>query len=247
MMVGNFKITSSTFTSFFILILFILFSIFVIKKYKIKPNKSQSIVEILIESMSNFITQITGHEKYTKVLFPLIAAIFLYVGISNLISLIPIITSVTIGDISIIRSPTADFNTTIGLALSSVILINIIGMRDWGFFGHLGKFFKFKELYIGFKGGIKSGMMAFIDFLIGLLDIIGEIAKIASLSLRLFGNMYAGEILALLILGAFAYVIPLLWTAMSLLSAIIQALVFGSLVTAYYMLAIKIKEGQEET
>ena len=56
--------------------------------------------------------------------------------------------------------------------------------------------------------------------------------------------MYAGEILAIIIMGAFAYAVPLIWTAMNLLAAVIQALVFGALVTAYYMLAVKIKEAE---
>lgn len=247
MMIGDFKIVSSTFTSFLILLLIVAFCYFSIRKYKTKPGKIQSGFEILIESMMDLITQITGHEKYTKALFPLIASFFIYIGISNLIGLIPIIGSITINNISIFRSPTADFNTTLGLALGSVVLINIISIKDWGFFGHLGKFFKFKEVYLGFKKNIKSGIMAIIDFAIGLLDIIGEVAKVVSLSLRLFGNMYAGEILAVIILGSIAYGIPILWTSMNLLSAVIQALVFGSLVTAYYMLAIKIKEGEDGT
>jgi F-type H+-transporting ATPase subunit a len=245
--IGSFRLTNSTLTSFLILILFIFFCLFVVRRYKVNPNKSQTAMEILLDSMLDLITQITGGQKYAKVLFPLIASLFLYIGVSNLISLIPGFTSIMIGDVSLFRSPTSDFNTTIGLALGSVVLTNYISIKDWGFFGHLGKFFKFKDLYLGFRKGIKSGIMALIDFAIGLLDIIGEMAKIVSLSLRLFGNMYAGEILAIIILGSFAYVVPILWTAMSLLSGVIQALVFGSLVTAYYMLAVKIKEGEEGT
>ena len=245
MMIENFKITNSTLTSILILFIFILICFFVIRKYKLRPNKSQSAVEILIESMFNLIKQITASEKYARVLFPLIATIFVYIGFSNLISLIPGLMSITINDISLFRSPTTDFNTTFGLAIGSVVLTNVVSIKDWGFFGHLGKFFKFKDIYLGFKKNIKSGFMAMIDFAIGLLDIVGELAKIISLSLRLFGNMYAGEILATLILGSFAYVIPILWTTMSLLSGVIQAIVFGSLTTAYYMLAVKIKEGEE--
>jgi F-type H+-transporting ATPase subunit a len=247
MMIGNFKIVSSTLTSFLILILFLIFCFFVVRKYKIKPNKSQSAFEILIEAMLDLIKQITGQEKYALVLFPLIASFFIYIGVSNLIGLVPILGSIKIGEISIFRTPTADFNTTFSLALGSIVLINVVSIKDWGLFGHLGKFLKFKGIFLGFKKGIKSGIMSIIDFAIGLLDIIGEIAKVVSLSLRLFGNMYAGEILAVIILGAVAYVLPIAWTAMNLLSAVIQALVFGSLVTAYYMLAVKIKENKEDT
>jgi F-type H+-transporting ATPase subunit a len=244
--IGNFKITNSTLLSLFILILMLNFCYFIIRRYKIKPNKSQTTVEIIFEAILDFITQITGSKKYALKVFPLIATIFVYIGISNLISLIPGLTSIQFNSISIFRSPTSDFNTTFGLALGSVILLQVVSIKDFGFFGHLGKFFKFKELYFGFKKGLGAGFMAIIDFLIGLLDIVGEIAKLVSLSLRLFGNMYAGEVLAILILGAFAYFLPITWSAMSILSGIVQSLVFGSLVTAYYMLAIKPVENENE-
>ncbi|MDD3662646.1 MAG: F0F1 ATP synthase subunit A [Candidatus Pacebacteria bacterium] len=247
MTIGDFKIANTTLTSILILLVFAAICFFVIRKYRVRPNKSQTAVEILFESMLDLIKQITGGEKYAKAIFPLIASLFLYIGFSNLISIIPGLMSITIDGVSIFRSPTSDFNTTFGLALGAVVLTNIVSIKDWGFFGHLGKFFKFKDVYLGFKKGLKSGVMAIIDFAIGLLDIIGELAKVVSLSLRLFGNMYAGEILATLILGAFAYGIPILWTSMSLLSGVIQAIVFGSLTTAYYMLAVKIKEGEEGT
>lgn len=243
--IGDFKIANTTLLSIFILLLLVAFCFLVVKKYKVRANKSQTVVELLVESMLGLIKQITGSEKYAKVLFPLIASLFVYIGIANLIPIVPGLTSITIGDASLFRSPTADFNTTFGLALACVILTHVVSIKDWGVFGHLGKFFKFKEVYQGFKKGIKSGVMALIDFAIGLLDIIGEVAKVVSLSLRLFGNMYAGEILAGLILGAFAFGLPIVWSAMGLLSAVIQALVFGSLITAYYMLSVKIKEGQE--
>jgi F-type H+-transporting ATPase subunit a len=245
-MIGNFKITGSTTTSVLILILLILFGVLVVRNYKTRPNKSQTLVEIMVESMFDFITQITGSKKYAEVLFPLIASLFVYVGFSNLITiLVPGLSSIKIGDVALFRSPTTDFNTTFGLALGSVVLIHIVSIKEWGILGHLGKFFKFKEVYLGFKKGLKSGVMELINFAIGLLDVIGEVAKVVSLSLRLFGNMYAGEILALIIMGAFAYVVPLIWAAMNLLAAVIQAIVFGALVTAYYMLAVKIKEAEE--
>lgn len=244
LMIGNFKVANTTMLSFFILLLLITFCIFAVRKYKIRPNTSQSLVEILVESMLNLISQITGDKKHATILFPLIATLFIYIGISNLIGIIPGLTSITVGNVALFRSPTADFNTTFGLALGSVILLNVISIRDWGVMGHLGKFFKFKEIFIGFKKGLMEGFMAIIDFAIGLLDIVGELAKVVSLSLRLFGNMYAGEVLTILILGAFAYILPLTWATMSLLSGVVQALVFGSLVTAYYMLSIKPDEEQ---
>lgn len=240
--IGKLEITNSTLLSFLILVLLASFCYFVIRKYKIQPKKSQTLIELLYEAMINFICQITGSRKHAEKIFPLIATIFVYLGISNLIGFIPGLTSLQYNGIAIFRSPTTDFNTTFGLALGTVILLQVVSIANWGFWGNLGKFFKFKEVYHGFKNGLSEGFMAIIDFLIGLLDIIGEIAKVISLSLRLFGNMYAGEVLATLILGAFAYGLPIAWTAMSSLSGVVQSLVFGSLVTAYYMLAIKPEE-----
>lgn len=237
--IGNLRVANTTLLSILILVLLSIFCYFVIRKYKIRPNKSQTVIELLYKSMLNFINQITGSRKHSEKILPLIMTIFVYLGISNLIGLVPGLTSIEFKGVPIFRSPTTDFNTTFGLALGSVILLQIVSIVDWGFWGNLGRFFKFREVYLGFKKGVSNGFMAIIEFLIGLLDIVGEIAKVISLSLRLFGNMYAGEVLATLVLGAFAYVLPIAWSAMSILSGVVQALVFGSLVTAYYMLAIK--------
>ncbi|MFT5359979.1 MAG: F-type H+-transporting ATPase subunit a [Candidatus Paceibacteria bacterium] len=236
--IGNFHIANSSLLILLITAILLLVIFFSVRKFKLIPTGFQSAIELLYEGMESMVEQITGDKKHTEVIFPVIATIFLYIGISNLIGLIPGLTSITVGDTPLFRSPTADFNTTFGLSLGSIIVLHWISIRDWGFFGHLGKFFKFKEIFQGFKKSIGDGMMAIIDFLIGLLDIIGEIAKVVSLSLRLFGNMYAGEVLAIIILGAFAYIVPSVWTAMNLLVGVIQALVFGSLVAAYYMLSI---------
>ena len=123
-----------------------------------------------------------------------------------------------------------------------VILTHVASIRDWGIFGHLGKYFKFKEVILGFKKSFGAGMAAIIDFLIGLLDIVSEIAKTISLSLRLFGNMYAGEVLTVVIFAGLAYGLPSAWLAMNLLVAVVQTIVFGSLTAAYYMLAVKPEE-----
>lgn len=240
--IGGFKITNTTLLSFLILIILGYFSFVTVRKFRLRPNKTQTFIEMIVEAMLGLISQITGNIKNAQYIFPLVATIFVYLAISNLIGMIPGLTSITFAGASIFRSPTTDFNTTFGLAVGCVVVLNILSAKDWGVIGHIGKFFKFKEIIHGFKKGISDGLMAIIDFAIGLLDIVGEIAKVISLSLRLFGNMYAGEVLAALMLGAFAYFVPIAWSAMSLLSGIVQAIVFGALVTSYYMLALKEEE-----
>lgn len=237
--IGSFKIANSTMLLFFIILLLALFCFLVVRKFKIRAGNTQLVTEIIYEGIAGFIDQITGNRERTNKIFPIIATIFIFVGISNLIGLIPGLTSIKIGEVALFRSPTADFNTTFVLALGSVLVLQLVSIKEWGLLEHINKFVKVKDVYRGFQKGLKSGMMSIIDFLIGLLDIIGEFAKIFSLSLRLFGNMYAGEVLMVIIMGGLAYVVPSLWLSMNVLVGVIQALVFGSLVVAYYMLAIK--------
>ncbi len=243
--IGGFKIANSTMLSFLILVLFTILAVFFIRKFKEKGGKFQYVVEMIYEGMLGLVGQITGSRKHAKIVFPLIGALIFYILTSNLIGIIPGLTSITYNGNAVFRSPTSDFNTTFGLALGCVILLQFISIKDFGLFGHLGKYFKFKEIIVGFKNGIGAGLMAIIDFAIGLLDIVGELARVVSLSLRLFGNMYAGEVLATLILGALAYVVPIAWTAMSTLSGVIQSVVFGSLVASYYILSVKVDKEEQ--
>ena len=81
--------------------------------------------------------------------------------------------------------------------------------------------------------------MKLIDFFVGVLDMVGEVAKSLSLSLRLFGNMFAGDLLMGVFFGLFALVLPAAWTVMSLFSGGIQALVFGALSASFCASALK--------
>ena len=240
--IASWPITNTQIMLWLILILLVII-FFKIKKFQLKPDcKFQHVAEMLYEGMRGFIQQLTGSKKHTEAIFPLIGAIFIFIGFSNLIGLIPLLTSITYQGAALLRTPTNDFNTTFSLALSMIILIQITSMKNWGVWGYLAKYIKIKEIFLGFKKGIGSGFMAIIEFFIGLLDIISEIAKVISLSLRLFGNMYAGEVMAAIILGAFAYGLPSIWLAMNLLVAVVQTVVFGSLTAAYYMMAVKPEE-----
>lgn len=238
-------------TTLFLLLLAVslfFFSFVFIRKFKWTPTKAQSLIEILYEGIFGLIHQITGSKKLTENIIPLIGTLIIGIGLSNLIGLIvPGLTSITYDGVSIFRTPTSDFNTTFALAVTCIVITHVISIIDWGFFGHIGKFFQFKEIYLGFRKSPKDGAMAIVGFLIALLDIIGEFAKIISLSLRLFGNMYAGEVLLVIIFGGLAYFLPSLWMTMSLLSGVVQAIVFSSLVTAYYALSAKPVEDVESS
>lgn len=237
--IGNLEFTNAMTSGVLVLIVIAIFSFFIYRKLNFKPGKTQSAAEALTESFLTLIEQISGSRSFAFDLLPLIGALLVYIGLSNLFGLIPIISEITYNNITFFRTHTSDFNLTFGLALAMVILIQIVSIKKAGIFGYLGNFFKFKGIYLGFKKGIGAGFMAIVDFIIGLLDVISEIAKVISLSLRLFGNMYAGAVLTAILFGMFALLLPLPWFFMSLLSAIVQAMVFGSLIAAFYSLATR--------
>ena len=238
--IGGFPVTNSILMGWLITVIIISFSIFISKNAKILPKYWQIIFEALYESMQGLINKITGDENITKKIFYLIAGLFIFIGFSNLLGLfIPFLGSFTYNEVSIFRTPTTDFNVTLSLAFAMVLLIQVSSIRRWGILIHLSNYFKFHEIINGFKKGIGAGILGIIYFMVGLLDIISEFAKVVSLSMRLFGNMFAGEMLAVILLGFLAYGMPSVWMAMNIFTGFIQAMVFGSLAAAYYSSAVK--------
>lgn len=237
--IGALSITNAMLMGVFVTVLLLLLSLFIRFRAKLLPSKFQTMIEMLFDAFLGLLEQITGDKTKAQKLLPLVGALFLFLGLGNLIGLIPGLTSFTYNGVPLFRTPTNDFNTTFSIALAIIILTQIMSIKTFGIFGHLGKYFKFKDVVVGFKKSIGDGVLAIVDFLIGLLDIVSEVAKVVSLSLRLFGNMFAGEVLAAILLGAFALAVPAPWLAMNILVGLLQAMVFGSLTAAYYTLAVE--------
>ena len=238
--IAGFPISNTTFLELFIVFLLGILGLYVIYRFSVVPKKKiQHVLELSYEYIVTLIRQTTGNQYVAERVFPLVATIIIFLLVSNLIGLIPGLTSITYDGVAFFRTPTADINTTLGLAIACMLVIHVTSIRDWGFFAYIGNFIKIKHVVTSFKKGFSNGMLAIIDFFIGLLDIIGELAKVVSLSLRLFGNMYAGEVLMTILVGLVAYVVPAAWLGLSLLSAVVQAIVFGALVTIFFSLAVR--------
>lgn len=238
--VFGFPFTNSILMALLITAIIFFASYIICKKSRVLPKSWQVVFEYLHEAIYGLVNKITGEEKITKKIFYLIAALFIFIGLSNLLGLfIPFLGSFTYEGSAIFRTPTTDFNVTVSLAAAMVLLIQFASIKKWGLLKHLSNYFKFHEIYNGFKKGISAGLMGIVHFLIGLLDIISEFARIVSLSMRLFGNMFAGEMLAVILLGFFAYFLPVAWMSMNIFIGFVQAMVFGSLTAAYYSLAVK--------
>ena len=132
------------------------------------------------------------------------------------------------------------------MALVSVISSHVFGFITVGVFTHLGKFVQIGGIIKSFRKGPIAIFTAIIEFFVGILEIISEIAKILSLSLRLFGNIFAGEVLITVIGSLVAVFIPAPFMLLEILVGLIQASVFAMLTLVYLTVATAVPHGVEE-
>lgn len=246
--VGPLTVATSTITTLLITLLFV-FLVIKVSKSRLIPSKFQTALEMFYEMVAGFITSIVGSKERAKAIVPYVGALMTYLLVANLLPLIPgvagfYVTGPNGEHVTLFRGATTDFNTTFGLALAVIVTMQIVGMREQGVFGYLSHFIQIKQVIRGFKKGMGEGMVSVIGFFVGLIEIISELAKVLSLSLRLFGNLFAHEVLTVILLGAFAIGVPAIWMGMGLLVGVVQSIVFVALVTVYYSLVLK-KEGKD--
>ena len=142
--------------------------------------------------------------------------------------------------IPFLRGGTADINTTVALAIMAVVGANIFGIFSIGIWKTFNKYVNLKMIgQIGKK--IRKDptivIIAPITFFVGLIEIVGEFAKVASLSFRLFGNVFAGEVLLVSMAALIAYLVPIPFIFLEILVGIIQALIFSILLVVYFTIS----------
>lgn len=251
--VGNFSITNSLVNSWLVVFLLVIFSIVISRKIKRIPRGIQNIFEIVIEGAMDMADSVTGDRKKTKKIFPIVFSIFLFILISNWLGVIPGIGSIGFVEemnghaafVPFFRGATADLNTTLALAIISVIGANIFGIFSIGVWKHFNKFVNLKVLS-QVPGKIrKEPTIIFINpikFFVGIIEIISEVAKVASLSFRLFGNVFAGEVLLSSIAVIFAFILPIPFLFLEILVGVIQALIFSMLTLVYFTISSTAEE-----
>ncbi len=194
------------------------------------PGKVQNVVETLIEGAESFMTTVTGDKEKTRKFFPLIVTFFLFILLSNWMGILPGVGSIGIWEagehgrvlVPFFRSTNSDINMTMALAMISVVATQIFGISLVGFF-------KYSSRFISFKGPI--------NFFVGILELIAEVAKIISFSFRLFGNIFAGEVLLMVIFFLVPLVVPLPFLFLEIFVGFIQALVFSMLTLVFLTVA----------
>src|SRR3989344_4102946 len=220
--IGNFAISNSLLLAVCDMVLVVIVAVIIRYKLRTVPGRLQGFVEMIFEELLTLMDSVLGSREKSLKYFPLIASIFLFVVVSNWLGLVPL-GPITIHHAPLFRAPTTDLNFTIGLAIISVLAVNILGVLAIGFWKHLGKFFNFK-----------SPVMLFV----GLLELVSEFVKIISFSFRLFGNIFAGEVLLLIIGFLLPYVVPLPFLFLEVFVGVIQGFIFAMLTLVFIAMAV---------
>jgi F-type H+-transporting ATPase subunit a len=223
-------ITNSIATSWVISALTILFVLSLTNNIKLRGKllKAQLLMEIIVEALYGIVVNIAGTVK-GKIFFPLVATFFFFIVPSNWSGLLPGAGTIGFNEvlhgkelfIPILRGPTADLNTTLALALIAMFFVQFYGFKYQGL-GYLKKFFDFSNP---------------INFFVGILELISDISKVISFAFRLFGNIFAGEVLLTVISYLVPVIAPIPFYGLELFVGAIQGLVFLMLSTVFMNMA----------
>lgn len=216
-------ITNSFFTS--VLVTIILFVIALVFYNNNKDNDDFIIktVRIVVYELLKLTDSVTKDRNLSKKILPLIATFFIFIISNNLLALIPgfigsLYVQTASGDIPILRSPNSDLTSTLALAFISVFSIQYFSLHALGLRGYLKRFINLTNP---------------IDFILGFFELLSESIKILSFSFRLFGNIFAGEVLLIIVAFLVPYIIPLPFMILEVFVGIIQAFIFTMLTLTF--------------
>ncbi len=231
--IANLPVTNTMINAWIAIVLFLILGLVIRKKANIKPGKFQNICEFFLEGLLGYFDQVTGERKTTLRFLPIVGSIFFFILLSNWLGLLPGTGSITYGHNMLLRPANTDLNLTVAMALTAVIASHLFGLVTVGVFTHLNKFIQLGTLVKSLKKGPIAILTAIIELGVGVIEIVSEMAKVLSLSLRLFGNVFAGEVLITVIASLVSFLVPTPFMLLEVLVGIIQAAVFAMLSLVY--------------
>ncbi len=231
--IAGLPITNSLLSTWIVMILVILFAVSVSRSKSLVPKGLTNLIEAGIEWFKNTCDTVIGNKQVADKVFPLIIGYFFFILFASWFGLLPGVGSIGIWEqtehgkelIPLFRAPTSDLNTAIALALTSVVYTNFLSIKALGFNTYLGRFFTF-------RGGI-------MGFFVGILELIQEFSKLLAFSFRLFGNIFAGEVLISVLTFLVPVFLPAPFIGFEIFVGLIQAFVFAMLTMAFIGMAIQ--------
>jgi len=221
---GPLPITNTLFVSWIVVFLLLILSILVRLKVKLIPDGFQNLMEMVVEAGFTQVESLAGNK--TAVFFPIVMTFFLFIFVGNWIGLLPGFNTITFKGVPLLRSLNSDLNMTLGLALLSAVITHFFAIK-----------------YLGIKAYLKRWVSLNPIFLfVGILEIVSEFTKIVSLSFRLFGNIFAGEVVLSTVSSIFAFLVPLPFYFLEIVVGFVQAAVFMMLTLVFMVLLTEKQE-----
>lgn len=228
---GGFAVTNTLAASWIAAAILIALAVAIRKQIALVPSGLQNVFEFFIDGFLTLMEGVLGSRLLAEKYLPIVATVFLYILTSNWLGIMPGIGSVGFFEeaghgarfVPLLRSAASDLNVTLALATVTVFAIHILGVGAIGLKTHLSKFFSFRGP---------------IEFFVGILELVSEFAKIISFSFRLFGNIFAGEVLLAVTGFLLPFGGPLPFLALEIFVGFVQALVFAMLTTVFISISV---------
>jgi F-type H+-transporting ATPase subunit a len=225
-------VTSTLVTATVVMLLLTIFAFYWRSRLVLVPGKVQVALEMVVGGAYDYVLDALESEKLARRFFPLIMSIFLFVLSANWLGLLPGVSSVGFygeshGEetlVPLFYPASTDLNITLGLALVSFLVIELAGIAYLGLRKYGGKFFNFSSS---------------LAFLIGIIELFSELARLISFSFRLFGNIFAGKTLIVVAIFFMPFILPVPLLAFELFVGFIQAFIFAVLTLFFIKLAIQ--------
>ena len=224
-------ITNTLITSWIVIGVLALLALFISKNLSMRPSKLQLLFEMMVQYILDYIEQTLENKELARKYFPLLVTLFLFIFTANVLEFTPGIGSIGFfhelhgeqGFTPLLRSVNTDMNVTLALTLVVFATIELSGIIIIGFFKYFKRFINFSSV---------------MGFFIGIIELFSEIARLISFSFRLFGNIFAGEVL-IVVVGAFVpFIVPVPLMLFEVFVGFIQAAIFALLTLFFIKMAI---------
>lgn len=188
-----------------VMIIIIVFFKMTVKNLSLIPGKMQNMLEYLYRAFRSMVEDFMGEEG--RKFIPVVGTLGIFIGVSNLIGLLPEF-----------GSPTSNLNVTVGCALFVFLYYHYQGIKKHGLLGYLKTF---------------TGPIWWLAILFVPIEIISHFSRPLSLSIRLFGNIFGEDMVIIIIASLVPYFAPLPLMALAIITSLLQAYIFIMLTTIY--------------
>lgn len=233
--IGPLPVTNTLFVAWITMAILIVISFFVTKKVSLIPGKMQNLFEMVIDTGWQTTADL-AHSR-SKVFFPIVMTFFIFIFAANILGLFPGFGTIGFYEthdghqtfVPIFRSMNSDLNMTLALALVSAVATHYFAVKYLGWKDYIGKWVSLNPIFM----------------FVGVLELVSEVTKVISLSFRLFGNIFAGEVVLTTVSGMLAFIAPLPFYFLEIIVAFVQAAVFMML-TLVFMVILSEKHASGE-